>query len=203
MKRKSTSLARALFESSRSLENLSVSFLIDAKDFFGIFWPSRPDAPDVVPWNNLRTLALTSSLLNPGPDSTKINKLLIAASRAAAYMPRLKVMEIWNGNDGYACVFRYRNHRRLPQITWECSWKTPPQMDDEVISCWSAAMTKLHPNSRLIATSDRFPKKLIKTYAATLRYLQLRTYVLHIISDYQLHWEEYALKTKPIQRIFD
>jgi len=41
----------------------------------------------------------------------------MAAGCAAAFIPRLRVMEIWNGGEGYACLFRYRNDARIPQIT--------------------------------------------------------------------------------------
>ena len=182
----------SLSESSSSLENLSIAFLINAEDFFINFWPMKLQTSTIIPWVNLRTLALTSRLLHPEIGRGKIKNLLIAAGRAAAFMPRLKVMEIWNGGEGHACLFRYSNDGRTPQITWVSSWGPDVQFSDDVVSCWSALLNGQH----LTTTVNRLPRKRkqIKTYAAAILYLRLRSHVLHPISDYQLHWEEYSLK---------
>ena len=174
---------------------MSAAFLVDAKDFFITFWPTKLQTSNVVPWKNLQTLALTSRLLHPEISRNKIKKLLIAAGRTAAFMPRLKVMEIWNGGKGHACVFRYSNDPGTPQIIWASNWGIDVQLDDDVVSCWSALPNGQHLESTLITIVNRLPRrqKQIKTYAATIRYLRLRSHVLHLISDYQLHWEEYKL----------
>ena len=68
------------------------------------------------------------------------------------------------------------------------------QLDDDVVSCWSVLLNGQH---ELITAVNRFPRKRkqIKTYAVAIRYLRLRSHVLHLISDYQVHWEEYNLNT--------
>jgi hypothetical protein len=78
---------------------LSAAFLVDAEDFFANLWPTNEQNSNVIPWENLRKLALTSRLLHPEIGRGKINKLLMAAGRAAAFMPKLEVMEIWNGGE--------------------------------------------------------------------------------------------------------
>jgi hypothetical protein len=190
-------LGRALSESSRFLENLSVAFLVDAKDFFIDFWPTKSQTSNLTPWKNLRTLALTSCLLHPQIGRGKIKRLLIAAGHAAAFMPRLEVMEIWNGGEGHVCLFRYSNEARIPQITWASSWGTDVELGDKVVSWWSAVSKGQHREGKLITTVNLLPRKQkqMKTYAGTILYLRLRKHVLHRISDYQLHWEEYYLKT--------
>jgi hypothetical protein len=112
-------------------------------------------------------------------------------------MPRLKVIEIWNGGEGHACLFRYINDARTPQITWASNWGIDVRLDDDVVSCWSALLNGQHFESKLITIVNRLPmkRKKVKTYDATIRYLQLRSRVLHLISDYQLHWEEYNLRS--------
>jgi hypothetical protein len=106
-------------------------------------------------------------------------------------MPRLKVMEIWNGGEGHSCLFRYSNDAGMPQITWASSWGIDVQLGDDVVSCWSALPNGQH----LITAVNRLPRrrKQVKTYATTIRYLRLRSLVLHYLSDYQVHWEEYNL----------
>lgn len=186
-------MGKALSKASRFLENLSAAFLVDAEDFFANFWPTKQQNSNVIPWENLRKLALTSRLLHPEIGRGKINKLLIAAGRAVAFMPKLEVMEIWNGGEGHSCLFRYSNDAGEPQITWASNWGMDVQLSYNVVHCW-ANLPKhgQHPHSNLTTAVNRLPRrrKQVKTYATTLRYLKLRSSVLDLISDYQLFWEE-------------
>jgi hypothetical protein len=121
-KRALPSLGTALSNSSRSLEILSAAFLVDAEGFFSDFWPTKQLNYDVIPWENLQKLALTSHLLYPHVKRWKISNLMMAAGRAAAFMPQLEIMEIWNGGEGHASVFRYEKAAGQPQITWASNW---------------------------------------------------------------------------------
>jgi hypothetical protein len=96
---------------------------------------------------------------------------------------------------GMLCVFRYSNDTRTPQITWASNWGIDVQLDNDVVSCWSALPNGQQFESMLITAVNRLPRrpKQVKTYAAIIRYLQLRSHVLHLISDHQLHWEEHNL----------
>jgi hypothetical protein len=114
----SPALGLALARASRHLEHLSASFIIDAKDFLASFWPqisaptSASDLLDGYIWDKLTSLALTSQLLAPENPFKRINDLLQAAGIAARRMPRLRVMEIWNGKDNnHGCLFRYHNDK--------------------------------------------------------------------------------------------
>lgn len=173
---------------------MSAAFLVDAEDFFADLWPANELNSNVIPWENLRKLALTSRLLHPEIGRGKINKLLIAAGRAAAFMPKLEVMEIWNGGEGHACLFRYSNNAGEPKITWACNWGSHVQLDPHVIYCWAnVARHGQHIHGNLTFVVDLLPtgRKKVKTYATTIRYLKLRRSVLDLISDYQLFWEEF------------
>jgi hypothetical protein len=187
-------LGKALSQSSRFLENLSAAFLVDAKDFFVNFWPTNQQNSNVIPWENLRKLALTSRLLHPEIGRGKINKLLMAAARAAAFMPKLEVMEIWNGGEGHACLFRYSNEAGEPNITWASNWGINVQLDHNVVYYWANLPRHTQrPHGSLTIAVNRLPRRReqVKTYATTIRYLKLRSSVLDLISDYQLSWEEY------------
>ncbi len=185
-------MGRALSKSSRFLENLSAAFLVDAKDFFANLWPSTGQNSNVLPWEYLRKLALTSRLLHPEIGRRKIDNLLMAAGRAAAFMPKLEVMEIWNGGEEHACLFRYDAGE--PKITWACNWGSHVQLDHNVVHCWASLPRHgQHPHSNLITVVKRLRRrrKQVKTYVTAIRYLKLRRSVLDPISNYQLLWEEY------------
>jgi hypothetical protein len=120
----------------------------------------------------------------------------MAAGRAAIFMPKLEVMEIWNGGEGHACIFRYSNDAGEPQITWASNWGINVQLGYNVVHCW-ANLPKhgQHPHSNLTTAVSQLPRrrKQVKTYATAVCYLKLRSSVLDLISDYQLSWEEYNL----------
>lgn len=126
-----------LSKSSRFLENLSAAFLVDAEDFFTNLRPINEQNFSVISWENLRKLALTSRLLHLDIGRGKINKLLMAAGRAAAFMPKLEVMEIWNGGEGNACLFRYSNNAGELKITWACNWGSHVKLDHNVVHYWA------------------------------------------------------------------
>lgn len=106
-------LALDLARVSRQLRHLAASFVVDAKDFFQPFWPrpptARPINTDEWVWNELETLALTSKLLRrPNKNQKEVNRLLEAVSVAVRRMPKLRTLEIWNGDDEqHGCIFRY------------------------------------------------------------------------------------------------
>jgi hypothetical protein len=173
---------------------LSAAFLVDAEDFFANLWPPNEDNLNVIPWENLRKLALTSRLLRPVTSRRKINNMLMAAGRAAVLMPKLEVMEIWNGGEGHVCFFRYSNDTGGTKITWAGNWGPHVQLDPDVVLCWAnLPRHRQHPHGNLTTEVIwlRRRRKQVKTYATTIRYLKLRSSVLHLISDYQLGWEDY------------
>ncbi|KAL3419132.1 hypothetical protein PVAG01_09354 [Phlyctema vagabunda] len=168
-KRANPSLGRALSKSSRFLENLSAAFLVDAEDFFANLRPSNQQS------------------LNIG--RAKINRLLIAAGRAAAFMPKLEIMEIWNGGEEHACIFRYRNGTKEPKITWKCNWSRRVRLDPNVVNCW-ADLPRHGGNLTAVVDRIRRPPKLVKTHSTAIRYLQTRRAIVDPISGCQLFLEE-------------
>jgi hypothetical protein len=173
---------------------LSAAFLVDTKDFFADFYPTYEQNSNIIPWENLRKLALTSSLLHPEKGRGKIDKLLIAAGRAAAYMPKLEVMEIWNGGEGQVCVFQYNSCTGKPRITWASNWGNNVQLNPNVVRCWADLPRHWQlPRCNLTTAVHRLPKrrKKVKTHSTAIRCLKLRSSVVHLISDYQLCWGEY------------
>ncbi|KAK3934920.1 hypothetical protein QBC46DRAFT_324280 [Diplogelasinospora grovesii] len=189
------SLGRALSRSSRFLETLSVAFLVDAEDFLTEFWPTKPLPTNVLPWENLRRLALTSRLLHPSRMARgDLGNLLVAAGRAASFMPKLVSMEIWNGGEGNACIFRYRNAAgERPRIILSTNWGSHVELDYDVIQCW--ANMPRH-GQHLIAEVIPLPlrRNVMRTYAHIIHHLKLRYDVLDPISHYQVYWENEQLR---------
>lgn len=121
----------------------------------------------------------------------------MAAGRAALYMPKLEIMESWNGTvlrqfEGRACVFRYERIANNASITWWSNWKGDMEnrvLAPHVVFSWQrvghALTTGVYEMSEL--------SKSQRTYAAALPYLKLRQCVLDRISDYQVNWEELSL----------
>lgn len=136
------SLGLRLAKVSRQLQHLSLSFVIDAKDFFQPFWPqlstnSTEVAQDWA-WNRLETLALTTKhLRHQTMPESDINYLLEAASLAVRRMPQLLILELWNGNDNeHACLFRYSydSISRTASLTWKGTWAI--DFTQRTASCW-------------------------------------------------------------------
>lgn len=124
-------LGFCLYQASRNLRHLSVSFILDAIDFLEPFYPftwevTGTEVAETWTWANLETLALTSVyLLSPRNPHDKINCLLRAASLAARRMPRLRTMELWGGNgDEHGCVFQYScdQDSGTVSLTWKGTW---------------------------------------------------------------------------------
>ena len=167
-------------------------------DFFTSFRPANNPNANVISWENLRYLALSSRLLHPNMAGRHINGMLIAAGRAAAFMPKLRGMGIWNGGRRHACVFRYTNIDGKPHISWECTWGLKFQFDPSVINCWAyVPMQGQHSNGNFTASVN--PKLMrqcdTKTYASIIRRLRLGGIMQHFISEFQM-WSEAYLYQK-------
>ncbi|KAI0853174.1 hypothetical protein F5Y00DRAFT_133950 [Daldinia vernicosa] len=180
----SPEIAMTLLRESRNLEHLSASFVVDAKDFFRPFWPSTPTSTDRS-WNKLKTLALTSNLLNPYQSSAEVNDLLYAAGMAARNMPALRVMEIWNGlRTTHGCFFRYYDDGSTSTITWRGTWEL--DLEPRVMQCWTETVRK---NTRYLNVGFRdmeLPIDGTSFPASIIRHLKLKDQIVHPVSFCQL-----------------
>jgi hypothetical protein len=134
-----TILSITLAERSRRLQQLSASFMFDALCFF------RACQTDWV-WAELRSLAVTSRTLDQRervrtgitdviPRAAGL--MLCDAARAVKSMPKLKIMEIWNGGAGHACLFRYQIEHETARLTWKAAPYFP--LDNQVVKVWKGA----------------------------------------------------------------
>jgi len=106
-------LGEVLAHRSLTLEQVAISFEVDARDFFDARRPAWT-------WNNLQSLVLTSEFVAPTAGK-KLCRLLQDAGKAVLCMPRLRTMCIWNGGKGLAGAFTYRRYLG-PMILWRGTW---------------------------------------------------------------------------------
>jgi len=137
-------------------------------------------------WPNLTSLALTSRLLAPDKSPVEIDNMLRAAAAAAMKMPILETMEIWNGQDGLAMLFRYQPARggRPAVITWRVTWEfalRPP-----VIQAWEAVSLKHHGRGSVIVKELLDAGTVVKSHGDAIHHLKLLTLVIRPVSLRQI-----------------
>jgi len=179
-------VSRAVANLSLGLEHLSASFIVDAGDFSYAREPSWK-------WPNLTSLALTSRLLAPNKSPAEIGYMLQAAAAAAMEMPNLETMEIWNGQEGLAMVFRFQSARggRPSTITlrgiWELDLRPP------VIEAWEAVTLRHGGPGLVIAKELLGPGIVVKSHGTAIHYLRVSNMVIRPISLRQI-WIEHRIR---------
>ena len=138
-------LAYRLALCSAELQHLSVSFMIAAQGFF-----DKCIELTGTQWNRLQTLALTSTALtnanttNPYEAPEGIKTLLRTASAVVARMPRLRLLEVWNGGASLAAVFRYEEadvETGMAKITWRATFAL--ELDPGIKQAWDRGLDRL------------------------------------------------------------
>lgn len=169
----------AVARASLGIKHLSASFIVDARDFF------LTDGT----WPNLTTLALTSRLLAPDAKQDGIDGMLKAAAAAAERMPSLETMEIWNGREGVAGLFRYRSSRRgrTAGITWRGTWDL--YLDRDVIHAW-ADVANMERRAGLVVVKEKvMDAGKIRFHGDAIHHLGLEAQVIRPVSLYQMRME--------------
>ncbi|KAH8711816.1 hypothetical protein GQ44DRAFT_661502 [Phaeosphaeriaceae sp. PMI808] len=121
-------LAAAFAAKSHHLERLSISYIIDAQQFF----TSCQQLPCT--WNVLQSLTLTSSTLARTASYQNVYTLLRNASSIALKMPQLKTMALWNSEPGQACAVIYQRYTTMATLTWRSTWDL--ELSDDVVESW-------------------------------------------------------------------
>jgi hypothetical protein len=177
----SSDVSRAISVASLNLESLSASFILDATHFFSAF-----NGQHVQPrWPNLTSLSITSTLLTPDVTTAELSDLLGASAYTANKMPRLRVMEIWNGRRGMAALFRYQ---RDVGITWRATWDIC--LESKVIKAWNA-VGRMHCSSCEFAVAKETMGcgEDIQSHGDAIIYLQLMSQIIRPISLQQIQIE--------------
>ncbi|OAL25434.1 hypothetical protein AYO20_10468 [Fonsecaea nubica] len=185
-------VSRMVALASLNLEHLAASFIVDASHFFDIE-PSWE-------WPNLRSIVLTSSLLTPDEDPIEIGVMLQAAAAAAMKMPRLETMEIWNGRQGSAALFKYQvfHDRQEATITWRGTWQLT--MEPSLIQAWEVVVGR-YGGYRLNSVPESLHEAAIKSHADAIHHLMLSSPVIRPISLQQIQREQKCLEGVPTFKI--
>ncbi|KAL7921132.1 hypothetical protein ACQKWADRAFT_327913 [Trichoderma austrokoningii] len=178
----------SLFENfNQLLEQISASFITDAS----LFFRTRNCSPDWK-WWSLTSLALTSQLLEPSTAPGKIVNLLDMAAEAAMKMPKLEVMELWNGRPGMAAIFRYQTPRykegreqklQSAVMTWRGTWRFA--LGIAVVRAWERVTFNLHGNS-LAIRREIVDSRWIASHADAIYHLKLAELVIRPVSLRQI-----------------
>lgn len=104
-------------------------------------------------------------------------------------MPNLETMEIWNGREGLATLFRYQRAGggRPATITWRGTWKfalRPP-----VVQAWEEVALKHRGHGSVIVKELLDADADVKSYADAIRHLKLLNPVIRPISLRQIRME--------------
>ncbi|KAL6889777.1 hypothetical protein HDV57DRAFT_508059 [Trichoderma longibrachiatum] len=173
-------LGQILSEVCGNLEFLSASFMLDAEHSF--------DLDDVQPpkrWPNLRCLFLTSQLLAPDRDETRIADMLRAAARAAAHMPKLEALKIWNGRKDLAALFKYEAATEQGQastITWKGTWVL--HLQAPVIRAWQFLASE--PSQQLRVVYESIASDQVRCHGDAMVLLELPQMVIRHVSLRQI-----------------
>ncbi|KAK4213280.1 hypothetical protein QBC37DRAFT_464054 [Rhypophila decipiens] len=105
-------------------------------DISGDLTPADPGPAPFTAWPKLTHISLSTTFLTK--DNNHLNWILTAAGRAAKYMPRLKMMELWNYDPHNRAIFRYASNQGgtetgVPGI--------------ELYTSWSASVLNTHHSS--------------------------------------------------------
>lgn len=163
---------------SRSLEQFSMSFMVEASDFFGA-------CEQEWTWKHLESLALTSRLLQYGHGQERAYSLLYKAGVAALRMPKLQNMPLWYGGRGEACAFLYHMDNGRPTITCRGTWDLVLKPD--VIRIWEEVASKFQLFGLRIKTQR--VQACIDSHGDAIYHLNLPPGIVDPVSLWQIRRE--------------
>lgn len=177
----SPAVSQKLARTSLHLEMLSASFMADASHFF-----AAPQIQDSWTWGKLTSLALTSSVLTGDADPLHINNMLQNAADTALKMPRLNIMELWNGRKGVAMLFRYQRAREDGQpaiITIRGTSELA--LGTTVMEAWDMVAYR-HCHSKVVIQTSSIDPNGIRCHGDAICHLGLLTEVTRPVSLRQI-----------------
>ncbi|KAL9095543.1 MAG: hypothetical protein Q9163_006507 [Psora crenata] len=113
-------------------------------------------------------------------------------------MPRLKLMELWNGRARFAGVFQYQifESDRTAKITWRSTWDLP--LEPRVLKAWQAVVSERVDCKLQVVTEILDANVVITSYGDAIRYLMLLNTVVYPVSLWQIQKETaYQNSTNP------
>ncbi|KAM0250959.1 hypothetical protein ACHAQJ_008381 [Trichoderma viride] len=184
-------LSRIFSDVSSNYESLSASFAVDADDFF-VLDESQPRKT----WPNLRHLFLTSQLLAPDQDKTRVRNMLRAAARAAVHMPKLETLQIWNGRKNLAALFKYElatEQGQASTITWRGTWEF--LLEASVIQAWQSLASEFSQHGMRVIY-ESIGGDQVRCHGDAMLLLELPELVIRHVSLRQIRNEQMYIPLK-------
>ncbi|KAF5623722.1 PRANC domain protein [Fusarium sp. NRRL 25303] len=184
-----------LARTSQHLEMLSASFMADASHFF-----LAPQIQNSWTWSKLTSLALTSNVLTGDADPLRVNNMLGNAAATALRMPRLQIMELWNGRKGVAMLFRYKRAREDGQpaiITIRGTSELA--LGTGVVEVWDMVAYQ-HSRSKVVMQTSSIDPNGIRSHGDAICQLGLLIEVTRPISLRQIINENLVSRSRPLPR---
>ncbi|KAJ6104342.1 hypothetical protein N7523_010662 [Penicillium sp. IBT 18751x] len=177
-----SAVSYSVAKASLKLEVLSASFIVDASYFFKACQPHWI-------WPNMTSLTLTSQLLTPDESLIEIENMLQKAAAVAMKMPNLKSMEIWNGREGLAMLFRYQltGEWQPAVLTWRGTWQFT--LRAPIVRAWEAVALKHCSHKCLIVEEMLDAGVVIKSHGDAIHHLEFSNLVIRPISLQQIRME--------------
>ncbi|KAF5724097.1 hypothetical protein FMUND_1162 [Fusarium mundagurra] len=187
-------LGEAFAVKSRSLEHLSVSFMIDARDFF-------TSCKTIIDWPQLRSLILTTPLMTKGSRG-RISDFLVNAGQVAQKMQHLKSLAIWHcsHNEASAVVFqKNEDGGRKVHGSATLTWRGTRDFDfsEEVVEAWQKVVCTCNSRQgsvgqcnshQLLCKIERVESEII-SHGDAIHHLRLPDGVIDPTSLWQIRQE--------------
>jgi hypothetical protein len=174
-------IGAAFASRSLDLEELAISYMVNAEDFFQACTPAWT-------WQRLQSLAITSRLLrNTAGSRRKIDTLLYKAGITALQMPRLHTLVLWNGTKGNACAFIYHAGRHGANITWRGTWDM--ELSPRVVTAWQRVAFEIHSYELRVGKEQVQVQGGIGSHGDAIHHLGLPCRVVEPASLWQIRRE--------------
>ncbi|KAF5611876.1 PRANC domain protein [Fusarium subglutinans] len=189
----SQGVSQGLARTSQHLEMLSASFMADASLFF-----AAPQIQYSGTWSKLTSLALTSNVLTGDADPQYVSDMLQNAAYTALKMPRLNVMELWNGRKGVAMLFRYQRPREdgEPAVI-TVRGTSELALETTVVEAWDLVAYR-HGHSKVAIQTSSIDPNEIKSHGDAICQLGLLTEVTRPVSLRQIINENSVSRARPL-----
>lgn len=108
-------------------------------------------------------------------------------------MPRLEIMEIWNGRRGLAALFQYQGIRSTQHatLTWRATWSFAMK---STIKAWKAVMHHHYSGWTLDVIHERLSGADVNSHGDAIHHLNLSSQVVRPVSLQQIQREQKALE---------
>ncbi|KAI8228716.1 hypothetical protein K4K57_007677 [Colletotrichum sp. SAR 10_99] len=136
-------------------------------------------------WSQLQQPLDQPSALAGDADFEGISSMLRNAAGAALKMPKLETMELWNGRQGVAMLFRYQKARDGQSAVITVRGTFELALGSAVTEAWEAVALR-HRHGRVVIQSSLINPDVIRSHGDAIRQLGLSVEVIRPVSLQQI-----------------